>query len=98
MLREHILGNVPAWAVEWNTLVLPLIVSVISAVSFAYKAASNREERRIKKHEAHKAKCEAIKAQMLICRDCISGAVPVSECGFEHQPSRCPKKLAGVNP
>lgn len=101
MLRDYILGNIPAWAVglfasitaqDWNTLILPVIVSAISAVSFAYRAAANREERRVHKHEAHMRKCEAIRAQMLICRDCISGALPVDNCNFEHRPTKCPRR------
>ena len=101
MGRDYILGNIPAWAIgifaaisaqDWNTLVLPLIVSAISAVSFAYKAAANREERRRIKHEANKAKCEAILAQQSICDACRHGR-RLEDCDFEHRPHDCPKNI-----
>lgn len=99
MGRDYIVGNVPAWAVgiyaaisaqDWNTLILPIIVSAISAVSFAYRAAANREERRKEKHQANLAKCEAILAQQAVCNNCRR-VQPLEDCDFAHRPHDCPK-------
>lgn len=101
MGRDYILGNVPAWGVgiyaavtaqEWNTLILPLCVSMISAVSFAYKAAANRELQKREKHERHLAKCQAILAQQEVCNSCRAGQ-RLEDCDFQHRPLDCPKGL-----
>lgn len=100
MARDYILGNLPTWAAaliaaiaaqDWNALYIPIVVGVISAISFAYKAAANRADWKIKKHESHIRKCESIAAQQEICDACKSGHLVV-DCDFEHRPHDCKRK------